>query len=46
MTMKSAALLTVMMLASILFMGAELVSVDAGGRTVSSDGYGISSASR
>ncbi|QND51968.1 hypothetical protein HB779_08655 [Phyllobacterium sp. 628] len=46
MTTKSAALLTAVMLASILFMGAGLVSVDAGGHTVSTDGYGISSSAR
>lgn len=44
MTLKSATLLTAIMLSAILFMGAGLFTVDAGGRTVSSDGYGISTA--
>ncbi|WP_172982618.1 hypothetical protein [Phyllobacterium sp. SYP-B3895] len=46
MTTKSAALLTAVMLSAILFMGVGLFSVDAGGRVVSSDGYGISTSSR
>jgi hypothetical protein len=46
MTTKSAALLTAVMLSAILFMGAGLFSVDAGGHSVSSDGYGVSTASR
>jgi hypothetical protein len=46
MTTKSAALLTAVMLSAILFMGVGLFSVDAGGHAVSSDGYGISTASR
>jgi hypothetical protein len=46
MTTKSAALLTAVMLSAIIFMGAGLVSVDAGGHTVSTDGYGVSTAFR
>lgn len=42
MTVKSAALLTVLMISAILFMAVGLFTVDAGGRDVSSDGYGIS----
>jgi hypothetical protein len=46
MTTKSAALLTAVMLSAILFVGAGLFSVDAGGHRVSSDGYGVSTSFR
>ncbi|MCO4318693.1 hypothetical protein M8997_015960 [Phyllobacterium sp. 21LDTY02-6] len=42
MTTRNAALLTALMLSAILFMAVGLFSVDAGGHTVSSDGYGVS----
>jgi hypothetical protein len=43
MTAKGAALLTILMISAILFMATGIVTVDAGGHYVSSDGYGVSS---
>lgn len=46
MSARNAALLTVFMLSAILFAGAGIMSVDAGGHMVSSDGYGVSNVIR
>lgn len=42
MTARNAALLSVLMVCAIAFMGMGVYTVDAGSRHVSSDGYGIS----
>ena len=44
MTAKHAALLTVLMVSAIVFMAVGIFTVDAGNNTMSTDGYGISSA--
>ena len=42
MSARKAALLSVLMVCAIAFMGFGVYSVDAGSRQVSSDGYGVS----
>ncbi|MGH6761895.1 MAG: hypothetical protein ACRECW_09970 [Phyllobacterium sp.] len=46
MSARNATLLTLFMLSAIIFAGAGILAVDAGGHMVSSDGYGISTAVR